>query len=140
MREIFFRGKRIDNGEWVEGYFGIKGLDEFKQYCIMVPTFHGTDGLPVMQSDFYFTDIIVDPLTVGQYTGLTDKNGKKIFEGDIVKGVCYAGETEGIVTFKNGYYYIHAYAGYCEQLSRCSHMVEVIGNIHDNPELYGREA
>ena len=130
MREILFRGKRIDNGEWVEGFY-CQVADESDggarvKHVIVVPTFKTQKGFLMYE---------VDLSTVGQYTGLTNLHNNPIFEGDIIKGVCYAGETEGIVTFKNGYYYIHAYAGYCEQLSRCSHMVEVIGNIHDNPEL-----
>ena len=131
MREKLFRGKRIDNGEWVYGYYVFRRKRR------------GIFGQTITELDFDTHYIVsvrgesfeVDPSTVGQYTGLPDLHNNPIFEGDIVKGVCYAGKTEGIVTFKDGYYYIHAYAGYCERLSRCSHMVEVIGNIHDNPEL-----
>ena len=111
MREILFRGKRIDNGEWVYGDLVHIGNKSYITHC-------------------------VDPDTVGQYTGLT-ANGDRIFEGDIVKGfykptdklVC------GSVKYENHLArMLILNRGVCAGLSHCHH-VEVIGNIHDNPEL-----
>jgi uncharacterized phage protein (TIGR01671 family) len=127
MKEILFRGKR-DNGEWVEGNLFIPDLPNTPtQICI------GTNVIRITY------DII--PETVGQYTGLTDKNGKKIFEGDIVdcwsEGVNAQGEVQ---QRRDGLWIIypawqkHIMWGLCPDAY--SHTtVEVIGNIHDNPEL-----
>ena len=126
MREILFRGKRVDNNEWVYGFLSkSRGNNHFLSLCID----HEENG--VMLSS------IVEPETIGQYTGLIDKNGKKIFEGDIVR---YNGEKH-IVVFETrgetGYFgikidHIETW-GFC--LSVPAKLMEVIGNIHDNPEL-----
>lgn len=136
MREILFRGKRVDNNEWVYGFLSkSRGNNHFLSLCID----HEENG--VMLSS------IVEPETIGQYTGLTDKNGKKIFEGDIIK--VHKSDTYvikyGEYTPRNyclACYYdkptigFYAYDGEkCFQLSTNSRCYEVIGNIHDNPEL-----
>ena len=116
MREILFRGKRVDNGEWIEG--------NLIQYPL--------SSYSYIMSNYGFDDeICVRSETVGQFTGLTDKNGKKIFEGDILKAgnghIGYADFSEG------GFVLV------CRCHSNLTDLYgaiqEVIGNIHDNPEL-----
>lgn len=116
MREILFRGKRTDNGEWAEGLpcYGIDGqISE-------IQTFHGFCSCTI-------TEVISE--TVGQYTGLTDKSGTKIFEGDIVMGKLFH-STKGVVRWASEMFKVGA-------MSMCTYrgLMEVIGNIHDNPEL-----
>ena len=131
MREILFRGKRIDNCEWVTGFYVHYDdtKDNHKDDCDYIVGIHTGEHFP-------FFEVI--PETVGQYTGLTDKNGKRIFEGDIAE---YEGE----------YYvvrYSEKYAGFLFTRIGSEYSAftvfdykscEVIGNIHDNPELLGGE-
>lgn len=125
MREILFRGKRLDNGEWVEG-----------QLLEATPSGKTAHLISVN----HFIHALIDPKTIGQYTGLTDRNGKRIFEGDIVEGSDFNSE--------DGYGEIM----WDEQTARFAiigntnnlfidfdfyfgNEIEVVGNIHDNPEL-----
>ena len=145
MREILFRGKRVDNGEWVEGSL------------IKVDWRNKPTTYSIMPTRPTACNYIVDPETVGQYTGLTDKNGVKIFEGDILRGFEYPfcsninGEFNyfaeivwfddssafGIYTFKNPKSNVRGISegntDYLEYFN--ADKWEVIGNIHDNPEL-----
>ena len=137
MREILFRGKRADNGEWVEGslvsYFKGKSASIFESKS---KAYH-----PVGTTTFCSTSLYdVLPETVGQYTGLTDKNGRKIFEGDIVEGNSeYFTYTHpyGKVVYDGGQYLI-SFDDVLEDiecLGAWANDVEIIGNIYDNPEL-----
>lgn len=134
-REIKFRGKRIDNDEWVYGYlhFGFNCTDEY------VPFISWKDSS-------YLGDIGEEEInikTIGQCTGLHDKNGKEIYRGDIVQGLFAdqeESEIKGQVIYSKGQasYIVIASnndeweLGYLDNL-------EVIGNIYDNPELLGGE-
>ena len=128
MREILFRGKRKNTGEWLEGNYVHasegEGTYEYEQHFIQIVPRYG--GLGAAYE--------VIPETVGQWTGLTDKNGKKIFEGDIV----YNGSGDpGIVKWFYGSFVIHFTNGDVWDVSQYikEEYTEVIGNIHDNPEL-----
>lgn len=122
MREILSRGKRIDNGEWVEGNLFVPDKEDTPtQICI---------GTNIVRITY---DIISE--TVGQYTGLTDKNGKKIFEGDIIKWglkLCVIKWDECNASFCLYVYGTTKVAGFNQETMK---LKEVIGNIHDNPEL-----
>ncbi len=134
MREILFRGKTL-TGKWVEGaYYKQELFYGDKEDADIIITSKET-----LDNDFALERYIVIPETVGQYTGLTDKNGKKIFEGDIVKCKDYLEtkpfefEFQGYVDFKNGSFVI--VGGFMTHYRWLDYEVEVIGNIHDNPEL-----
>ena len=139
MREIKYRGRRLDNGAWEYGdlvQFGQKCHTPCK--CAIIPgTASGSDPLCKVLLDYE-----VDPATVGQYTGLKDKNGKEIYEGDIVTEidvVIALNRRRYQVVFETGATRIDGLilARYYDNDDRLAkrYIVEVVGNIHDNPEL-----
>ena len=122
MRKILFRGKSEDNGEWVYGYYACIG----KRHYILT-------GKLNLIGAVNFEHYLVIPETVGQYTGLKDKNGKKIFEGDILRDD--DNEENGVVEFIDGEFYVvfgNVETHGIYDIACCCY---VIGNIHDNPEL-----
>lgn len=132
MREILFRGKRKDNGEWIEG-----SLVSYREFISIIvhdnQQYENYGTLPSFK---------VIPETVGQYTGLTDKNGVKIFEGDIV---CTTFRNKKIINFIK---YVEICCAFVINHSNSCidylidglREIEVIGNIHDNPELLEGES
>ena len=127
MREILFRGKRIDNGEWVVGITWIFSPPVDKAVIVYAMGLVGEDD----DASRYCECHEVDPSTIGQYTGLT-ANGKKIFEGDIVATPKY----NGVVVYGTGCYCIkHGNNSPAIDIVMNVFDVYIIGNIHDNPEL-----
>lgn len=136
MREILFRGKRKDNGEWVKGYY----YESRASGCfILTPKIktRKKDGI-IIEDAFDVYEVI--PETVGQYTGLQDKNGNRLFEGDI--SIIHSpniGDDEGYFVIvwddESARFVLRGETLECDFDYLYSTNVEVIGNIHDNPEL-----
>lgn len=157
MREVLFRGKGtcgLNAGDWIYGYY----VKDFWK-----PTRCGCGIIPIDKERGGYCE--VDPSTIGQYTGLTDKNGKKIFEGDIIRYAdmydynCYLESLDNIEAYdkidfgyiwtvdeivygiKTGYpaFDLNNHYWDCNGLSELNesgnYFYEVIGNIYDNPEL-----
>jgi len=145
MREILFRGKRKNNeyikgGKWIEGN-------------LLKANFEGAEYPFIFGNDFFLNNggkmkslshALVIPETIGQYTGLTDKNGKKIFEGDILKFYGEDGDEESytkyeVIWLENGWHAQDVHRLYMADtlspLSWVKEHFEVIGNIYDNSEL-----
>lgn len=142
MREILFRGKRVDNGEWVEGNFIKDNWGD--TYGELIYGILQDREAPAGLAGWIPKRVL--PETVGEYTGLTDKNGKKIFEGDIlqdkfgqIKIVDYCNEWGAFracfVKALNDEGKIVATVGGASFVGTIWRKYEVIGNIHDNPEL-----
>ena len=136
MREILFRGKRVDNGEWVEGGLitGYDYLDE-SPMDVIVPidaVFYPHNEV----CDFF----LVNPETVGQYTGLKDRYGVKIFEGDILEIIDRWNKSQiWLVKYQSAALMLRqkglVYYAHFSEFPQRFYSYEVIGNIHDNPEL-----
>ena len=131
-RTIKFRGKRVDNGEWYYGNY-IDGTDG-RSYIM--------DFASVDRDAFTFQEVL--PETVGQFTGLHDRNGKEIYEGDVVKFTMGDEERICVVEYKNGGFMVESdgFFGLDEfDVTTIGFAFDemdetiVVGNIHDNPEL-----
>lgn len=125
MREILFRGKHLDSGKWVYGYYT-------KYTAIDVE--RDTDEYRIWLDEPVTDYVVVNPATVGQYTGLNDKHGNRIFEGDIV--ILNGSKAQYAVFWKNGDYQ----CGFCVAENGVDYPLAnyltaeytVVGNIHDN--------
>lgn len=157
-REILFKAKRIDNGEWVEGSLVTRKYHNTDEVFEAHIVFDAYEQMGVL--NFGSTPVLISPLveekyddgcfrvdynTICQYTGLTDKNGNKIWENDVVKvetymlGSPFGERMIGKIVYEECAFFVepkdinkttYLYADECAE-------VEVIGNIFDNPELLG---
>lgn len=134
MREILFKAKRIDNGEWVEGNYITDEQDKKKAYIGYI-----FGVINEMIEDFDIAEVI--PETLCQYTGLKDKNGNRVWENDIVRIENSIDEGIGNVEFYGGMWYVDGEPNnnLYDILEYDDGEVEVIGNIFDNPELLGQD-
>jgi uncharacterized phage protein (TIGR01671 family) len=152
MREILFRGKRLQGDHWVEGYFFKSDINYRERTSGKASLIFTPDCDTFIMIPESHNSVMVQGDTVGQFTGLTDKNGKRIFEGDILQ-IAKKSDTLGTYFFppvqypinvvvkwdlcawmwevqgKEGPYYIHFPDAWCH------YECKVIGNIHDNHEL-----
>lgn len=129
MREIKYRGKRVDNGEWVYGY-----------YSKSTPIFEGVGHsyiTPICENGSIDMYRKVNPNTVGEYAGLKDKNGKEIYEGDILHN-----EEEDSISTINWYDLVAQFVACTSPYEEDRHLelylsdgCVVVGNIYENPEL-----
>ena len=142
MREILFRGKQIYTNKWIEGWYGMNCYGAWPLRHAICPREDALSGYLRYEEIF--------PDTVGQYSGRDDKNGQKIFEGDIIKAVLPDS------TSRSGFIWPLMKVAFMESAffmvdsSNCvfaalgafapSVTLEVVGNIHDNPELLKRGA
>lgn len=137
MREILFRGKRIDNGKWAYGYYF---YDSFYNKAYITTGNYCTRTSKEKPNQRIINAFEVDPNTVGRCTGKKDKNDNKIFEGDIVDFPDRSdSESYGVVKYDTNetefaIVYDSIYTGLGRQYH--SRNIEVIGNIYDNPGLF----
>lgn len=129
MREILFRGKRLDNGKWETGNLIISpSLAD----CVMIERREPKQK--------HYSTPTVDADTIGQYSGLKDHEGTMMYEGDIVTGLFIFGMTvKGVVDFDNGSFGVRWWRGDVLSFTPFSSTTnitwKVIGNVHDNPEV-----
>lgn len=128
-RIIKFRGRNVHTGEWLYGDYHREG----KTHYITKPGQYLREYAPI--------EFIVDGKTVGQFTGLLDKNGKEIYEGDVILQQGYSGKKPMLVRFEHGAFVTGEHSGSSTATrpmliqKRC----EVLGNIYENPELISKK-
>lgn len=137
MRDILFRGKRVGGNDFVYG-----NLIHVDDYCCILEReedLHPMDA-PYLDGEIGWIDgkaTPVVPETIGQFTGLCDRNGNKIFEGDIIR---YGyDEAHFVVCYKGGAFRMLNYVDGCSSAIWPAYAWMILGNIHDNPELLEEE-
>ncbi len=127
MREVLFRGKRVKDGKWVDGsLFSSMTGQKFIRWEV--------------EDDGAIEEIVqyeVVPETIGQFTGLVDRNGKRVFEGDIVlvNGTKRVGKYVTSIVFKDGCYMLEENKTYLIDSKCLLAVISVVGTIHDNKDL-----
>lgn len=135
MREILFRGKRLDNGEWLEGNFYESGISgAFILQNNTRKTIDAKTGEITLRDEPIQFEVLTS--TIGQYTGTNDNHGKKIFEGDIIRKTNEGRHPKIFTANIRTHFCVNeeVYYSPCDNFTEsCEY--EIIGNIHDNPEL-----
>ena len=146
-REILFRGKRVDNGEWAYGRGLLQCKDELGNEIVAIfEDIVKSEKYIKKEGRYTLYYVPVEPETLGQYTGLKDKNGKKIFEGDILEYIGKREDNMNKVYRRKVVFHEGMFALLSKELQAYSALNyhgmkdgrsawRVIGNIHDNPEL-----
>lgn len=136
-RTIKFRGKRIKDGKWIYGNLADYSMKVFNTTIEKKVIFGNIVSFATDNFGFVVDDCAVDPETIGQFTGLRDKDSRPIYEGDIVMQRGYSGVKPMVVRFEHGAFIVGWHGGSSTQTrpmliqKRC----EVIGNVIDTPDL-----
>lgn len=136
-RIIKFRGKRIKDGKWIYGNLADYSMKVFNTTIEKKVIFGNIVSFATDNFGFVVDDCAVDPETIGQFTGLRDKDSRPIYEGDIVMQCGYSGVKPMVVRFEQGAFIVGWHGGSSTQTrpmliqKRC----EVIGNVIDTPDL-----
>lgn len=139
-RQIKFRAKRLDNGKWAYG-----GLIEADDYCIIDQRNElYVERDYVFRGDTHFfqlSGVMCDEKTIGQFTGMHDKNGKEIYENDVILQQGYSSKRPMLVRFEHGAFIVgwHSGSSTATRPMLIQKRCEVLGNIYDNPELISKK-
>lgn len=144
MREILFRAKWMDKGEWIEGYYckisetTYAFAEDYDKYPVPVHHYILQENMTDWGLPNRFWQYEIDPETLCQYTGLKNKNGKKIWENDIIRVENSVDEGTGVVVFYEGVWYVDRGVNnslYNIALYDDEAEIYIIGNIIDNPYM-----
>lgn len=142
MHNVIFRGKRLQGGEWIEGYFYKSDINKRERESGKATLIFTPDCETFIYVPEYHNSFMVDPETVGEWTGLYDKNGTKVFEGDVLAITDkYDHTVKWSVDCKLSAFCANQngvnYSTYLGEFANGYYSMEVIGNVYDNAELLG---